>query len=226
MLWLPGEGEKPFSIAHDQPLSVLVAAVGPFTAALHWLRPGDWLWWRGPYGRGFSLPPRPTRGSALEVGLLLVAGGYGVAPLILLAEQARASGWPVTLLLGARTAADLLLQRDFESLECAVVPCTDDGSVGRRGLVTDAAREFVRKTADGVSCVYGCGPAAMLEALRRICGEYGLCCQLCYEALMKCGFGVCGSCAREGLLICRDGPVLECSGNGEPLRRTADATRR
>ena len=96
MLWLPGVDEKPISIARPAPLTLTVARVGPFSTALHSRKIGDRVGWRGPYGRGFSLhEDRPA---------LLVAGGYGAAPLYFLATQAVALGIPTTVVLGARTA--------------------------------------------------------------------------------------------------------------------------
>jgi len=225
MLWLPGQDERPFSLVSADPMTLLVAKVGPFTRALHDLQEGDWLWWRGPFGNGF----RPPSTKAVQVRvprrrLLLAGGGYGVAPLAFAAQQMVARGWPVTAVIGARSREEILLRDCFEALGCQVLLCTEDGSSGSRGLVTEVMDDLLQNerahaaahTASGrTMCVYGCGPEAMLEELRSVCCRHWLPCQLSYEAVMRCAFGVCGSCARHGLLICKDGPVLEWSEEGD-----------
>jgi dihydroorotate dehydrogenase electron transfer subunit len=218
MLWLPRVDEKPFSISDDDPLTFVVSQAGPFSTALSMLKPGDWLWWRGPFGHGFVMPERDEQCLLTGKELLLVSGGYGAAPLALLAKRAAAFGWPITLVAGAKTTGDLILVDRFKALECSVLPCTEDGSCGERGLVTKGVEIFLQDAgADAVPAVFGCGPEAMLEAVRHLCHKYHLPCQLSYEGYMKCAVGVCGSCARHGLLVCRDGPVLQWSAEGKRL---------
>ncbi len=213
MTWLPGVNEKPFSLAGATPLTLIIARVGPFTQQVHALRPGDTLWWRGPYGQGFHIPPhQPDDGE-----LLLVGGGYGVAPLLMLAERSTQAGWPVRVAVGARTRSALFLGGRLSALGCALASCTEDGSYGRQGLVTQIVREALQEQPRTVHTVYGCGPEGMLEAVCTLCAEASVPCELSYERYMKCGFGVCGSCARNGLLVCRDGPVFRYSAQGELL---------
>jgi len=221
MAWLPGLNERPFSLASADPVTLLVAQVGPFTTALHRFQVGDWLWWRGPFGHGFTLPELPACGPVtLRPRLLLVAGGYGVAPLAFLAQRARGAGWPVSVAIGARTREDILLPGEFATLGCQVQLCTEDGSAGLQGLVTEAVDQAIpvapRAAADSIGMVYGCGSQAMLEALHALCHARRMPCQLCYEAVMKCALGVCGSCARDGFLVCKDGPVFAWSGEDNP----------
>ncbi len=197
MAWLPGIDEKPFSLAAADPITLTVARVGPFTTALHALRPGDRLWLRGPVGSGFVLGRAPA---------LLVGGGYGAAPLWFLARRLRAAGQVVRVALGARTAAALVLERRFADLGCAVHVATDDGSRGRPGVVTDLARDLF--AVNPASALYGCGPEPMLNALEVLARDLRVPCQLSYEANMMCGLGICGSCAHGDRLVCRDGPVF------------------
>lgn len=203
MLWLPGVDEKPMSIAWPAPLTVTVARVGPFSTALHQRKEGDRVGWRGPYGRGFSLlPERPA---------LLVGGGCGVIPLYFLATRALQQGIPTTIALGAHTALDLPYVERFRALEGAnVVLTTDDGSIGRRGFVTTAVCELLDRASDAPA-IYACGPEPMLVAVHKICRERGIPGQLSLERYMKCGFGVCGQCALDGRLVCRDGPVFDAA---------------
>ena len=197
MAWLPGIDEKPFGLADADPIALMVARVGPFTAALHQRRAGDRIWLRGPFGNGFNVDGGPA---------LLAAGGYGAAPLSFLARRLRDAGQQVYVALGARSESGLLLQHRFRNLGCMVHEATEDGSTGRRGLVTDLVRALLDRLP--VQALYACGPNAMLDALATLAHEWTLPCQLSYEAHMRCGIGVCGSCTHGDQLVCRDGPVF------------------
>ena len=204
MAWLPGFDEKPFSLANADPLTITVARVGPFTALLHERKAGDRLWFRGPFGHGFQV---------VGQRLLLVGGGYGVAPLGFLARRALRRGCQVRVVVGARTADDLLFVQRLNKLGVELHLTTEDGSAGRQGLVTDAVEPLL--AAGEVDTLYGCGPHGMLEALDRLCRERSVPAQLSWEAYMRCGIGLCGSCEHGGLLLCVDGPVL-AGGAGSP----------
>lgn len=210
MAWLPGVNEKPYSIAGADPFSMTVVAVGPFSEALHALSPGDRVWIRGPLGQGFrlvgqrQLPEQPGR------HILLAGGGYGVAPLYFLAQRAIASGATVDVCIGAGTADDVLLADAFERLGAAVQVMTEDGSLGRQGLVTVAVEAAIE--ARTPATVYGCGPVPMLEAVEALSHNHGIPHQLSWEARMRCGMGLCGECEvhgreKDGWLACVDGPV-------------------
>ena len=209
MLWIPGVDEKPMSIAGMRPLTISVARVGPATNALHELQVGDYVGWRGPYGRPFALEH--------DRHALLVAGGYGSAPLYVLAQQALAHQMQVTVAIGARVADELLYAERFEQLGVRLLLSTNDGSRGVKGFVTAAIRqEFItnpaqysgRQSPISDLTIYACGPELMLVALHRLCRAQGWHGQLSVERYMKCGFGICGQCALDDLLVCVDGPVL------------------
>lgn len=197
MVWLPGINEKPLSLMDNDPVRFTVAAIGPFTRAMHDLKAGDKVWVRGPFGHGYTLEGKRV---------VLVGGGYGVAPLHFLARRALEQGMEVTAIIGARTAADLLFEERFRSLGVPVLLTTDDGSYGRRGVVTDALASLLGDST-GVDTVYACGPEPMLEAVRAMCVERRVSVQLSWARVMRCGMGICGTCARDGWLVCRDGPV-------------------
>jgi dihydroorotate dehydrogenase electron transfer subunit len=203
--WGGGADERPylpraFSYARVQEgeLSFLLEVVGPGTARLAELRPGEGLALVGPLGVGWRPPREGTRP-------LLVGGGIGAAPLICLQEEL---GPEATVLLGFRTAAHAQAAALFAgSPELA----TDDGSAGRQALVTDLLREEL--DADAGATVFACGPPPMLEAVRAVCAEVGVPGQLALESGMACGFGACFGCVvatRDGYIrLCVDGPVLD-----------------
>ena len=199
MAWLPGVDEKPFSIAAAVPLALTVVAVGPFSEALHRLAVGDRVWARGPLGQGYKVEGKR---------LLLAGGGYGVAPLLFLARTAIAASCAAQVCIGARMAADILLVDDFQRAGASVRITTEDGSLGTKGLVTSATEAIIHDLRPDT--VYACGPIKMLEAIDRQCEEHNLPRQLSWEAHMRCGIGLCGSCelpSRSGWLTCLDGPV-------------------
>ena len=206
-LW-GGEAGRPhlaraFSVCRvrDGRLGFLVDAIGPGTARLATLEPGERLEIVGPLGAGFSMPPVGSRP-------LLVAGGVGLAPLVILAESLRQEGHAPTVLAGFRTAP----QAEAAALAGEdVVVATDDGSAGQRGLVTELlARELSTDAA-----VYACGPPPMLEHVRRLCSEWSVPAELALEEAMACGFGACFGCVvrtRDGFRrICVDGPVVRAA---------------
>ena len=206
MAWLPRFDEKPFSLGSADPVTLMITAVGPFTRLVHELHAGDQLWLRGPFGRGFIAPVRPRR-------LALVGGGYGVAPLLWLAQQQLAHGAQIMAVVGARTAADLLYADRFAQLGMAGRPgaltvqlATEDGSAGAPGRVTDLLAPLT--TRGGIDGIYACGPHGMLAALETLAQQAGLPCQTSWEAYMRCAIGICGACEHDGKVLCMDGPVL------------------
>lgn len=196
MLWIPGLDEKPFAVVRRDPLTVTVAAVGPFSRALHALHAGDPVGWRGPFGRGFDL--------AGDQPALMLGGGYGVAALYFCAEELRDRSVDVTVAIGGRTAQDLLYEKRLSDLGVRVELATEDGSRGVRGFVTDAVCELL----DLKPRVFACGPEAMLVAIMRETLAKNVTAQLSVERYMKCGFGICGQCTLSGKLVCQDGPVF------------------
>ena len=197
MVWLPGVGERPFTVMNDRPLSITVARVGPFTRALCRLEPGQRVWVRGPYGHGFPLSGKRH---------LFVGGGSGVASLTLLAEQARARGVEAIAVVGASTTQCLMLLWRLRDLGCEVIVATDDGTCGYHGTAVDAAESLL--VTGWPDHVYACGPEPMLIAIAERAEELGIECWVSLERAMKCGLGVCGTCHCGDRLVCKDGPVL------------------
>jgi len=209
MVWLPEVGERPYSISSADPFTLTVVAVGEFSEHMCRLMPGERVWVRGPLGAGYVLKGKRH---------LLAGGGYGSAPLLFLAREARKHGDVVHVCLGARTAEEVLLTDSFTTIGCHLHITTDDGSLGSQGLVTQAVSAVL--AAHVIDTLYGCGPLPMLSALARVCRQALLRHQLSWEALMRCGIGLCGSCelpeavCRDagiptGWLACMDGPVFE-----------------
>ncbi|MEM4389497.1 MAG: dihydroorotate dehydrogenase electron transfer subunit [Candidatus Micrarchaeia archaeon] len=202
MAWLPGVGERPMSIANDEPFTLTIANRGFVTNRMHALKEGDRLWVRGPYGNWFRLQGKK---------IVLVAGGTGLAPMRFLIKEAAKQGIETCVFMGARTKAALLARPP-----CPTIVATDDGSEGFKGFVTGALEAHVAR--EKPDCVYACGPERMMADVLHICERAGIPCQLSLERYMRCGFGVCGACAIDGFLVCRHGPVF----TSEAVKRMAD----
>jgi dihydroorotate dehydrogenase electron transfer subunit len=190
-------------------VEVLYKVVGRGTSLLADARPGDEVRLVGPLGRGFPEPSPDERA-------ILVGGGTGVASLFELARRASERS-RVSVLLGARSAVDLMGRGDFESLDLDLQLATEDGSDGTRGLVTELLEREIQ--GDGAARVYACGPTPMMRRAAEIAEAAGLPCLVSLENRMACGFGVCLGCAvprsGEGYhLVCRDGPVFESGDLG------------
>jgi dihydroorotate dehydrogenase electron transfer subunit len=200
MVWVPGVDEIPMALSGRNSLSV--QEVGDATRAMFRLETGDLLGVRGPYGKGFSVRGR----------VLAVAGGIGAAPLLPLAMRGKVEAF----LLGAATAEDLPFRQALAK-EVNLRVATDDGSDGYHGPVTGLLGDLDLTEFDHI-CT--CGPEPMMRAvLGRLDTEdlakRGL---FSLHRYMKCGIGLCGSCALDpgGLRVCREGPVFR----GDQLRGT------
>lgn len=188
----------------DPQIEILFKIHGRGTALLADLAPGERVGVVGPLGTPF---PDPAPGARA----VIVAGGTGIASVYEFATGLHVRGIPVSVLLGARSAGDLMGEGDFAASGIDLAIATEDGSRGSRGLVTDLLEGALSdaRAAD----VYACGPTAMMAAVARIAAQRNLQCYASLENPMACGFGVCLGCAaplRDGgfALVCRDGPVL------------------
>ena len=198
---------RPFSIlrADGRRLAVLSKAVGVGTRALFACTPGRRVWVLGPLGCGFR-----RDGTAASI---LVGGGVGLPPVYALAERLAAEGAVPCVIVGARTAEQVLLRKELTTLGAEVHVMTDDGSAGGRGTAADRLHELLQ--AGGGECrVYACGPWPMLAAVAELCRRSGTPCQVAVEEHMACGFGACQGCAVATAaggydLVCRDGPAFD-----------------
>ncbi len=189
-------------------VEIVVDAHGAGTKWLVERKPGDSIDVIAPLGRPFSLPKDP-------VSTILVGGGYGSAPLFMLADRLRERGCRVDLVLGAATASKLFGVVDGRRRASALHVTTDDGSMGTKGRVT-AVLDRILDDYDG-QVIYGCGPMPMLSAIAEIAQNRGIASQTAVEEAMACGVGVCMTCVlpvrgTDGITrmvrSCTDGPVF------------------
>lgn len=196
---------RPFSI-HDvdyakNTLQLLIKVVGDGTKALSEMQAGVKLNLIYPLGNGFSLD--------VEGEVLLVGGGYGIAPLYHLAKELLVRKAKPVFLLGGRTKDHLVLLDKFAELAELHIS-TEDGSLGHKGLLTQnpVVTEMIKK----VKRVYSCGPELMMKAISQIAEQNNIDCEVSLDHLMGCGIGVCLCCVAPTVngneVVCTTGPVF------------------
>jgi dihydroorotate dehydrogenase electron transfer subunit len=200
---------RPFSIfqAQGDTFSILYKTVGKGTEALSRMRAADELSAIGPLGRGFTLP-EPGGETPL-----LVAGGYGMAALYLLAQRSPQKG---IVFVGGRRRADILCEEEFRALGWEVRVATEDGSAGEKGLVTQPLIAGLKR-GTGKRKLFACGPTPMLEAVAGIAAEFNVPAELSMDEQMCCGLGACLTCVLpiktdsgwEYQRTCTEGPVFD-----------------
>jgi dihydroorotate dehydrogenase electron transfer subunit len=188
---------RPISICDydDGHISLVFKTIGPGTVKLAHAKRGDLLDVLMPLGNGFDI-------SKCGENPLLVCGGIGLPPIFSLAGALTESGYRPKVICGFNTASDILPMDKFRELGINPTITTMDGSVGVRGLVTDAM------DGEEYDYVFACGPEPMLKAVWELAPDG----QFSFEARMACGFGACMGCScrtKYGYKrICKDGPVL------------------
>lgn len=205
-MWLARLDEKPMSIAYDngKEFWITMFAVGIFSKAMHKLKTGDLVGIRGPYGTHFSCKKKQH--------LVMMAGGYGAAPLYYLTLEAGLQGCTVDFVIGARSREHLLYIARIKKLKhVRLHVATDDGGVGLKGYNTLILEKLIADKSHVIDCVYGCGPEPMLKRISDLCHQNKVAAQLSIERYMKCGFGVCGQCCVDpnGERMCKEGPVVD-----------------
>ena len=211
---------RPISIYSYHPrkssaeIELLYRVVGKGTQILAGLISGSQVEVHGPLGGSYSLFPE-------KENVVLIAGGIGVAPLSLLAQylckNASVTASRLSFYLGAQTAKEIVGLDKLSKLCYKIKICTDDGSRGRKLLVTQAFQEDIPKYDPAATAVYACGPKGMIKALAGILSPGKFFCQVSLEERMACGTGACMGCAvaitgKSGDVVykrvCSDGPVF------------------
>ncbi len=199
---------RPISICEIDKSSGVIRVVfeirGAGTKKLAELNEGDDIDMIAPLGNGYSAE------LAQNGRVLVVGGGIGVPPML---ETAKACP-KATAILGFRSFDRVILTKDFAKYGIDTILCTDDGSAGVRGQVSEPLRAELEK--GDISVVFACGPKPMLASVQQLAKEYGVLCEMSLEERMGCGVGACVGCVckvvRDGeeklLRVCKEGPVF------------------
>ncbi|MEE4213821.1 MAG: dihydroorotate dehydrogenase electron transfer subunit [Bacteroidales bacterium] len=181
-------------------LSLLIKKVGAGTEAMARLKKNETVNLIFPLGNSFSIGPETEKS-------LLVGGGVGVAPLLLLARLLKEGPHNFKFLFGYQTVSDIIEKERFAALG-EVLITTDDGSYGYKGLVT----EHPELSEGNYDRIYTCGPEPMMKAVAAIARSRDKFCEVSLENTMACGYGVCLCCvvntSRGNVCTCTEGPVF------------------
>jgi dihydroorotate dehydrogenase electron transfer subunit len=203
---------RPFSIFQvaGDTFSILYKTVGKGTDTLAQMRAGEKVSVIAPLGHGFTVPKIDG-----EVPLL-VAGGYGMAAMFLLAQRSPQKG---IVFVGGRRRVDILCEKEFAALGWEVRATTEDGSHGEKSLVTQPLLAEIKnsKLKTQNSKLFACGPTPMLKAVGKIAEEFNLPAELSMDEHMCCGVGTCLTCvipvkaggSWEYQRTCTEGPVFD-----------------
>ncbi|MDO8648230.1 MAG: dihydroorotate dehydrogenase electron transfer subunit, partial [Candidatus Peregrinibacteria bacterium] len=170
---------------------------------------------RGPFGTCYEWKPGEH--------IVLVAGGYGAAPMYFVAKESVQHGCTLEVIVGARSKEHLLYITELETLpHTSLHIATNDGSEGFKGFNTEVLEKLLsscpreskgakKEDCSPVDQVFACGPEMMLKKVSEITAKYEVPSQLSLERYMKCGFGICGNCVVEplGIRLCVEGPVVK-----------------
>ncbi len=206
---LHDHGERiPLTIADADPeagtITLVVQEVGKTTMEMGTMRPGDSIQVVGPLGA-------PTH--IENVGTCVcVGGGAGIAPMLPIARAMKDAGNHVVSILGGRTKELVIMREEMEAASHEMIYTTDDGSFGRKGLVTHALQEFIddRGKPDIVIAI---GPAIMMKAVAELTRPLSIHTVVSLNTIMIDGTGMCGGCrvavGGESKFVCVDGPEFD-----------------
>lgn len=220
MLYVPGVGEAAISIAGQTSEKILqhtIRAVGSVTQAIQRCGVGMHLGLRGPFGTSWPVATPSTPAAAQD--LIIAAGGIGLAPLKAMigrVSQNRNEFGEVSVLIGARTPADLLYQSEYDQWRQAgidvqlTVDRPDNAWSGQVGVVT-LLLERLSLPHPTSTRVFTCGPEVMMRYVAKSAESRGIPSKNIWVTLerhMNCAIGLCGHCQLGPEFICKDGPVL------------------
>jgi dihydroorotate dehydrogenase electron transfer subunit len=166
-----------------------------------------------PLGNSFNVPDRKD-------SYVMVAGGAGIVPFYLLGKKLMDfKRGKIVLIFGARTSAQLYGLEELKQLGMDIHTCTEDGSEGNKGLVTDILDQFLSGADAEKTQVFSCGPMPMMRRVAEVSKKWQTDCQLSLETHMGCALGACRACVvriKNGSdwkysRICCEGPNYDSS---------------
>jgi len=204
------EGERiPLTIADFDrergTITMVFQEVGKSTMHLGSLQPGDALAsLTGPLGRPTEIENYGT--------VICVGGGVGIAPVYPIARELRAAGNHIISIIGARTKDLLFWEDKMRAVSDELIVCTDDGTYGRKALVTVPLKELLEER-DDVAHIWAIGPAIMMKFCSLTTKPFGVTTIVSLNSIMVDGTGMCGSCRVEvggqTKFVCVDGPEFD-----------------
>jgi NAD(P)H-flavin reductase len=211
MVMVEEEGERiPLTIAdynrEKNTITIIYQIVGASTKLLSLKKAGDTVFaLAGPMGKKVHIEEGAKR-------VLGIAGGVGAAPIFPQLRELKDAGVEVDLILGARNKDYIILEDDFKTVTNNRYICTDDGSYGTKGFVTDKLKELVAN-GEKYDYVIAIGPLPMMNAIVKITKELNIKTFVSLNPIMIDGTGMCGGCRLtydgETRFACVDGPDFD-----------------
>jgi dihydroorotate dehydrogenase electron transfer subunit len=198
---------RPFSVYRAQRyVEIFYDPIGPGTKLLANKKKGDLLDVLGPLGTPFVMPPAEIK------KVVMIAGGIGVAPMLLLSDiLKKKTSLELHLLFGGRTRAHVYPMKEFKDNGVKVHIATDDGSVGVKGRVSNLFEKVKFNSSD--TFIYTCGPNPMMKAVQDFAVKNKIQGQAACEEIMACALGACLGCSIETKsgfkTVCYDGPAFD-----------------
>lgn len=206
---------RAFSIASvdkkKNELEIIFKVFGRGTKLMGAMGKGDIISTLGPLGTPFKFPKKNEK-------TIMVAGGVGFPPLLYLAVEMIEKGYNpknIFYFYGGRSKEDIIERTRLKNTGINLIPVTEDGSIGSRGLVTEILKNYLNNLSNFKNLrLYSCGPEGMLKAVDEIGLEYNIPGQLSLEAPMPCGVGICLGCVvplKKGghARVCCEGPIFD-----------------
>jgi ferredoxin--NADP+ reductase len=187
-------------------VTIIFQEVGKTTMHLGTLEPGDGLvTFVGPLGHPTEIENYGT--------VVCVGGGVGIAPVYPIARALKAAGNTVLSIIGARTKELLFWEDKMRAESDELIVCTDDGSYGRKALVTQPLKELLEQRTGEIARVWAIGPAIMMKFCALTTQPYGVPTVVSLNSIMVDGTGMCGACRVEvggqTRFVCVDGPEFD-----------------
>jgi len=209
-LWLPDIDFLPMSISKVEGnlIEITVQKIGDGTVGLFDLDVGDSIGIRGPFGNQWDYED--------ATNILIVGGGMGIAAVTSLIESLKVTKKNIFVSLGAKDKSSLIFANRLIELIPNTLCTTDDGSFGRKCIVTDSIEEII--SANNIDLILTCGPEVMMKKVLDIAESKNIKIQASLERKMKCGVGLCGSCCigeKNDISVCKDGPIF----NSDQLKK-------
>jgi len=210
ILRIDEEGERiPLTIAdYDRKngtITVIFMEVGKTTKQLGTMKVGDKLLnFAGPLGVASEIEKYGT--------CVMIGGGVGIAPLYPIVRELKKAGNHVISILGARNKSLLMLEKEIEEFSDELHICTDDGSKGKKGFVSNVLQEII-DSGKKIDIVWAIGPVIMMKVVADLTKKYNIKTMVSLNPIMVDGTGMCGGCrvtvGGEIKFACVDGPEFD-----------------
>jgi len=210
ILWLPDVDFLPMSISsiNENLIEITVKKIGEGTSKLFDLAEGGSIGIRGPFGNSFNYEGSES--------ILVVGGGMGIAAVTTLIDTLKRNKVNIQVAIGAKDKDSLIFAEELLKLLPNTICTTEDGSVGKKCVVTDPVEELINK--ENFDLIVTCGPEIMMKKVLELAESKNIELQASLERKMKCGLGLCGSCCigvENNITVCKDGPVF----NSDQLKK-------